>query len=82
MSLQTTMALAYARGAEDAWRRHRRYCPLGCGYRKPCEEGAALRDTARERRAEARRQAELDKLPVPGQGTLFELAGDSPAGER
>ena len=36
-----------------------------------CADGAVLLTDRDETRAEAKRQAELDKLPVPGQGVLF-----------
>ena len=77
MSIETTLARADARAAEDRWQAHRWDCPVcvtGQRRRKPaemCDQGS---DLYRDRDATAReleRQRELDKQPIPGQGALF-----------
>lgn len=77
MSIETTLARADARAAEDRWQAHRRDCPVcvtAQRKRKPavmCGQGSGL---YRDRGATAReleRQRELDKQPIPGQGALF-----------
>jgi hypothetical protein len=78
-SLQTRLAQAAARAAERAWEQHRRHC-WACAIavtRKRsadlCPEGAKARELAADLRAEARREARLDRLPDPNQGALFGL---------
>ena len=79
MSYQATMARAAAADADRAWRQHRTYC-LRCGtaarrrrYADLCRAGAGIRAERSRLRADAEREAELDKLPPPGQGALFEI---------
>ena len=72
MSLQTTMARASARIAEQRWQEHRKTCSR-CRPRQPCADGREALQQRDESRAEAKRQAELDAAPDPNQGTLFDL---------
>jgi hypothetical protein len=69
VSLQTTLAQADARIAEDKVKGHRLNCAR-CRPRKPCETAAELKVRATLARTEARRQKELDGQPAPGQGEL------------
>jgi hypothetical protein len=81
ISLQTRIARAAAQEAERAWEHHRRQC-WACDiaaarrrYADLCPEGAKARELAADLRAEAWREAELDKAQNPDQGTLFDLGG-------
>lgn len=77
MSIETTTKRAAAADAEEQWAGHRRLC-ASCGSavrgrgRPPlCAAGKAIRDIARELRADARESARLDKQPGPGDVPLF-----------
>jgi hypothetical protein len=79
MSLETTMARAAERGADEDWQRHRKMC-AHCEpaarkrqWKLLCAAGAELKSGRDELRAEALRQAELDKAPNPDQAPLFDV---------
>jgi hypothetical protein len=77
MSFETTMARAAARDSERVWTAHRKYCftcrPVWRTQRKEllCADGTRMLADRNETRDEAARQADLDKLPIPGQGQLW-----------
>jgi hypothetical protein len=73
------MARAAAADAGRAWQRHRKSCPT-CEWAADrhrwvmlCPAGAEAREERDRLRAKAAEEAELDKRPAPGQGTLFDL---------
>jgi hypothetical protein len=74
-SMQTRLAQGAARDAEAEWKQHAGMCPQ-CSRlahdrgAQPCGAGAGLRNGSRQLRAAARRGAELDKQPAPGQEML------------
>jgi len=81
VSLETTLAKASARAAQEKWNDHRKHCAL-CGNagRNPkpgqvCPAGDRLLQDVRVTAAEVRWQMELDKFPDPNQGSLFDLPG-------
>jgi hypothetical protein len=62
---------------EKEWKAHRVHC-VGCArsavHRSAamrCESGAAIAERLAALRAEVKRERELAKQPVPGQGELF-----------
>jgi len=71
-SAQTRIARAAARDAEAEWKQHAAQC-LSCSRKgaEPCADGAALRNNVARLRNIARKEAELDKAPAPGQEPLF-----------
>ena len=77
MSYETTIANAKARAAEHEWKWHRQGCPAcSAGARKRqrgtmCDAGLDLYDAHRAAAAELAENRRLDKLPIPGQGTLI-----------
>lgn len=77
MSLETTQARAEAARAEREWNAHRGHC-ITCirAYRahKPremCPPGPALYAELKQAQAELAEQRDLDRQPIPGQGTLW-----------
>lgn len=77
MSYETTMARAEARNADEVWQRHRKGCSR-CEpaarkrrYGELCAEGGGMLALRNELRDKAAREAELNKAPIPGQGTLL-----------
>jgi hypothetical protein len=75
-SMKTRLAEAAAGDAASAWRQHRGTCAacsrIGKDHTaRPCSSGAELRNAATRLGADARREAQLDKVPMPGTQTLF-----------
>jgi hypothetical protein len=75
-SMQTRLAQGAARDADRKWKQHAAGCARCSRLSRnrsaePCGPGAELRSEAQLLRAEARRQAALDKAPNPDQGTLI-----------
>ena len=77
MSMQTSLARASARAAEDDWRDHKRACAT-CqpaarrrAWADLCPDGSRIRADLGHARADLEQQRELDRQPVPGQGTLI-----------
>jgi hypothetical protein len=75
-SMATRLAQAAARDASTAWKRHAGTCARCSRVGKdrgaePCTVGAELRNEASRLSADARREAELDKQPIPGSETLW-----------
>jgi hypothetical protein len=81
VSIETTVARAVAREAEQAWRHHLGYCsrcavavrkrdmlPLG-----GCPDGRELYGERADANLELRRQRALDRQPAPDQLSLFEV---------
>lgn len=76
-SYQTTLARAAAAAAEDAWKRHKMFCPtcdsaararrLACA----CAQGTGLLAERAEARARLAAEREADRQPAPGQRTLW-----------
>ena len=76
VSMQTRLARAAARDASAAWNRHAGTCAACSRVGKdrgaaPCSSGAELRNEASRLGADARREADLDKQPIPGSETLW-----------
>jgi hypothetical protein len=76
LSMETRLAQGATRDAELEWKRHAGGC-VRCSRlaydrgAEPCGPGAGLRNEARSLRATARKEAEFDKQPAPGQESLF-----------
>lgn len=77
MSLATTIAQGQAAAAERTWQAHARICSqchAATARRRPgqrCADGQQLATDARNMRAIATREAQLDRAPAIGQGALF-----------
>ena len=72
MSIQTTHARTAAFYAGTAWKTHRLNCVTCCDRSKiRCAEGLPLYAVHLAAEKDLKRNWELDKLPPPGQGTLF-----------
>lgn len=77
VSIQTTLARAEARGAEEGWAAHK----FGCArcseaqhtrhMDQACPDGWKLYRHRRDALAGLARQRELDRQPIDGQGELF-----------
>jgi hypothetical protein len=77
VSIETTRARGDAMHAGHRWMMHRSGCPqcvTAQRAHKPermCEDGRPLYTAHREAEAELTRNLQLDKDPIPGQGTLW-----------
>ena len=77
MSMQTSLARASARAAEDDWRDHKRACAT-CqpaarrrAWADLCPDGSRIRRAMYQAMTHLEQQRKLDRQPVPGQGTLI-----------
>lgn len=75
-SMETRLSQAAAKDAETEWKQHSGMCPRYSRLARdraaePCGAGAGLREVAKQLRKVARIDAQLDKAPIEGQGTLF-----------
>jgi len=89
LSLATTIAQSQATLAAARWRSHGKTCNpchQAAAQKRPawrCPDGQQLATDARDTALAARREAELDKRPALGQGSLFgqgDLFADSADG--
>jgi len=85
---ETREARIAAQAAEADEKEHRRDCVTcirAVRQRQPesrCDAGRELDKARRETAAQLKRERDLDKLPIPGQEPLFEVAEVARAAQR
>jgi hypothetical protein len=88
MSYETSIARAVARAAEHEWKQHLAHCPMctaaarGRRWDHLCDAGQRLHGEHRRAQAQLAEERRLDKLPIPGQGTLLEVRAGDPLAAR